>query len=192
MSHSLAVSFPSSIVNPSHAHQHDSQLLQLDISESDAIFVAALNSQTGAQWLRLSQHWRKPLLVQETEHGYRLHHLVPSASRGTPTSANDDERIQQQQLLPFEQWDGEQPVLWLVVPAFMLPLARALVSIHRLDPYLSRHYFRQLTPILSHLTGVDHEALLMQALGAESGLLTERQQAYRQFEKKLVRQYRGH
>ena len=90
--------------------------------------------------------------------------------------------------------DSPQP-LWISAPLAILPVVRAIMNIHPLDPYLAAHYMRQLQPILSQLSTESLTQIMNIKQHRESVLdehLPIEISNYLKLEKKLHRQYLGH
>lgn len=90
--------------------------------------------------------------------------------------------------------DSPQP-LWISAPLAILPVVRAIMNIHPLDPYLAAHYMRQLQPILSQLSTESLTQIMNIKQHRESVLdehLPTEISNYLKLEKKLHRQYLGH
>ncbi|GAB3235688.1 hypothetical protein [Pseudaeromonas pectinilytica] len=90
--------------------------------------------------------------------------------------------------------DSPQP-LWISAPLAILPVVRAIMNIHPLDPYLATHYMRQLQPLLSQLS-VESLTQIMDIKQQRKYVLDENLPIeisnYLKLEKKLHRQYLGH
>ena len=84
---------------------------------------------------------------------------------------------------------------WISAPLAVLPVVRAIMNIHPLDPYLAAHYMRQLQPLLTQLS-TQSLAQILDIKQNEKCVLDENLpieiSTYLKLEKKLHRQYVGH
>ncbi len=84
---------------------------------------------------------------------------------------------------------------WISAPLAILPVVRAIMNIHPLDPYLAAHYMRQLQPLLTQLS-TQSLAQILDIKQNEKCVLDENLpieiSTYLKLEKKLHRQYVGH
>lgn len=108
------------------------------------------------------------------------------------TEASQPQMIDASQLQSFADWHADTLPQWLIVPAPLFAVAKGLVNIYKLDPYLARHYLRQLHPLLAVLTPHDIDTLLWAKMDPSSHHLSANQHRFCQFEKKIVRQYDAH
>ena len=88
--------------------------------------------------------------------------------------------------------------LWLeaghchfLCPAAVQPVARAILNIWPLDPYLARHFLLALTPLLHSATEADYLAVFS-ARAHPANPHSDWVQAYMKLEKKLHRAYLDH
>lgn len=99
------------------------------------------------------------------------------------------------QLVNLISWLDSPTSHWISAPLAILPVVRAIMNIHSLDPYLAAHYMRQLQPLLHELSAES----LAQIMGAKQRRkyhldenLPSEVIAYLKLEKKLHRQYLAH
>ena len=92
-------------------------------------------------------------------------------------------------------WLDSPTSQWISAPFAILPVVRAIMNIHSLDPYLAAHYMRQLHPLLTSLSVES----LTQILDAKQYRkyhpdenLPSEVSDYLKLEKKLHRQYLAH
>ena len=81
--------------------------------------------------------------------------------------------------------------LHFVCPAAIQPVARAILNIWPLDPYLARHFLTSLTPLLQNATEQDYLAVFA-ARANPANPQTDWVQAYMKLEKRLHRAYLDH
>jgi len=92
-------------------------------------------------------------------------------------------------------WLESSTPRWISAPLAVLPVVRAIMNIHPLDPYLAAHYMRQLQPLLSQLS-TESLAQILDIKQQRKYVLDENLpieiSTYLKLEKKLHRQYVGH
>ena len=92
-------------------------------------------------------------------------------------------------------WLESSTPRWISAPLAVLPVVRAIMNIHPLDPYLAAHYMRQLQPLLTQLSTQSLAQILVikqnEKCVFDENLPIEIS-TYLKLEKKLHRQYVGH
>ena len=78
-----------------------------------------------------------------------------------------------------------------ICSAAVQPVARAILNIWPLDPYLARHFLMTFTPLLEHVTEADYLAVFA-ARANPANPHSDWVQAYMKLEKKLHRAYLDH
>lgn len=81
--------------------------------------------------------------------------------------------------------------LHFICPAAVQPVARAILNIWPLDPYLARHFLTSFIPLLQSATEVDYLAVFA-ARENQANPHSDWVQAYMRLEKKLHRAYLDH
>lgn len=99
------------------------------------------------------------------------------------------------ELVNLISWLDSPTSRWICAPLAILPVVKAIMNIHSLDPYLAAHYMRQLHPLLTHLS-VELLAQIMDVKQHRKHHLDENLPSevsdYLKLEKKLHREYLGH
>jgi len=99
------------------------------------------------------------------------------------------------ELVNLISWLDSPTSRWICTPLAILPVVKAIMNIHSLDPYLAAHYMRQLQPLLTHLS-VESLAQIMDVKQHRKYHLDENLPSevsdYLKLEKKLHRQYLAH
>lgn len=97
-------------------------------------------------------------------------------------------------LLQLSAWMPASTDRWWLIPWPLVAVARALFNIHALDPYLGAHYARQLSHILSGIPA--DQWLTALSKHSDAAVISMHNDhfvhQFRQFEKKIVRQYATH
>ncbi|MGL5947657.1 MAG: hypothetical protein ACRCYV_01105 [Aeromonas sp.] len=132
--------------------------------------------------------------------------LAPRAHDGKLTTT--DLRLNNQQLLPLSQTLGDLGLMPLaacaqfadalaaghrhfIMPAAVQPVARAILNIWLLDPYLAQHFLTSFTPLLTTASADDYLAVFAARAEPES-CNNEWVKCYITLEKKLYRAYLDH
>ena len=117
--------------------------------------------------------------------------LLGNASRMTlATAKGDGGLVPEQGLQEMAQWleAGHQH---FICSAAIQPVARAILNIWPLDPYLARHFLLGFTPLLCEATEADYLAVF----AARDAIATPQHawvEAYMKLERKLHRAYLDH
>lgn len=165
----------------------------LNIRQCDAIATQCASSSAEPLLAEFANRCGKKGLIRPlTVHAGTLPEAAEEGWKLFGTEASQPQMIDASQFQSFADWHADTLPQWLIAPAPLFAVAKGLVNIYKLDPYLARHYLRQLKPLLDALTPHDIDSLLWAKMDPLSAQLTPRQHQFCQFEKKIVRQYDAH
>ena len=202
MKHHLVAVLPESLLS---APLDSKTLSLLNLLSVKAILcTTTCTSSPAATWLRLKNIQPFDLLTPAIDPGDRLgyqlitrqesalSHWLHLASKYDPDRG---ELTPPEELEDLLFWLESSTPHWISAPLAVLPVVRAIMNIHPLDPYLAAHYMRQLQPLLTQLS-TQSLAQILDIKQNEKCVLDENLpieiSTYLKLEKKLHRQYVGH
>lgn len=177
------------------------QLMQGQQTRAEAFWLpAAMHEQTAAVLTALDD--KSSLFLEQPAAGLTLRSHDGVLQQDGHLLLGNGHRL----ALANEQGDGglvpesglAEMALWLETghhhfrcSAAVQPVARAILNIWPLDPYLARHFLLSFTPLLCEATEADYLAVF-QARESPSMAQSDWVQAYMKLEKKLHRAYLDH
>lgn len=202
MKHHLVAVLPESLLS---APLDSKTLSLLNLLSVKAILcTSTCTSSPAATLMRLKNIQPFDLLTPAIDPGNRLgYQLITSQESALNHELHMASKydLDRGELTPPEEledllfWLESSTPHWISAPLAVLPVVRAIMNIHPLDPYLAAHYMRQLQPLLTQLS-TQSLAQILDIKQNEKCVLDENLpieiSTYLKLEKKLHRQYVGH